>query len=407
LVLAMVLAELLSAVKFKKLQPAQRLTLAELDALLDVTTDRFAAQLDRLHKQFVKAKATLDLEQHRESRRLADNAAAGADVPDVRDSYYQQDLRRIAPMDRAEEFRMARRHEFLASLLRKCLVQSGLTEAAAIELLKKPAREVERVIALLRPAPGIDRTWLRTMAGQFEELRRLYVEGALYIVMTTVNRYRNLGVDTPDLVQEGNASLFQAIDGFDWRRDVRFRTYAQFWVHQAVLKMLYNGARTVRVPIWVQKILGKIRRAQEAGRREGRELTHAAIAAKIGVPESKVTWVLSTRRYAVSIDAQLGHGDDGMSLAQTLTDEDAVPVPDGIPAGDLGKALATAMADLPDREQRILRRRFGLDGEEPQTLGEIAEDLGITAERVRQLQNAAIGRMKRPGKLRQLQAFVE
>ncbi len=403
----MVLADLLSAVKFKKLQPSQRLTLAELDALLDVSTDRFAVQVERLGKQFVKARATLDLEQHRASRRLADNAAAGADVPDVRDTFYQQDLRRIAPMDRAEEFKMARRHEFLAILLRKCLVQSGLTEAAAVDLLKRPAREVERVIALLRPAAGIDREWLRTITEQFEELRRIYVEGALYIVMTTVNRYRNLGVDTPDLIQEGNASLFQAIDGFDWRRDVRFRTYAQFWVHQAVLKMLYNGARTVRVPIWVQKILGKIRRVQEAGRREGRELTHAEIAARVGVPESKVAWVLSTRRYAVSIDAQLGHGDDGMSLAQTLTDEDAIAVPDAIPAGDLGKALASAMADLPDREQRILRRRFGLDGEEPQTLGEIAEELGITAERVRQLQNAAIGRMKRPGKLRQLQAFVE
>ena len=403
----MVLADLLSAVKAKKLLPGQRLQLAELDAMLDVTTDRWPAQVDRLTKQFVRAKATLDLEQHRESRRLADNAAASANVPDVRDSYYQQDLRRIAPMDRAEEFRMARRHEFVATLLRKCLVQSGLTEPAAIELLKKPAREVERVVALLGPAAGIDRVWLRTMVAQFEELRRLYVEGALYIVMTTVNRYRNLGVDTPDLVQEGNASLFQAVDGFDWRRDVRFRTYAQFWVHQAVLKMLYNGARTVRVPIWVQKILGKIRRVQEAGRRDGRELTHAEIAAKIGVPESKVQWVLSTRRYAVSIDAQFGHGDDGVSLAQTLADEHAVAVPDAIPAGDLGEALSTAMADLPDREQRILRRRFGLDGEEPQTLGEIAQDLGITAERVRQLQNAALGRMKRPGKLRQLQAFVE
>ena len=403
----MVLADLLSAVVTKKLQPAQRLTLAELDALLDVTSDRFAAQVERLSRQFVRARATLDIESHRDSRRITDNPAAGAEIPDVRDSYYQQDLRRIAPMDRAEEFKMARRHEFVATMLRTCLVQSGLTPEAAAELLKKPAKEVERVIALLRPAAGIDRKWLQVIVGQFEDLRRLYVEGALYIVMTTVNRYRNLGVDTPDLIQEGNASLFQAVDGFDWRRDVRFRTYAQFWVHQAVLKMLYNGARTVRVPIWVQKILGKIRRAQDLGRREGRELTHAEIAERIGVPESKVAWVLSTRRYAVSIDAQFGHGDDGMSLAQTLTDEDAIAVPDAIPAGDLGQALASAMADLPDREQRILRRRFGLDGQEPQTLGEIAEDLGITAERVRQLQNAAIGRMKRPGKLRQLQAFVE
>ena len=237
-------------------------------------------------------------------------------------------------------------------------------------------------------------------------IRDSYVEGALYIVLSTVNRYRNLGVDSQDLVQEGNASLFQAIDGFDWRRDVRFRTYAQYWVHQAVLKMLYNSSRTVRVPIWVQKVLGKIRKAQEAGRREGRELSNAEIAATIDVPVSKVDWVLSTRRFAVSLDAEVG-GDDGASLGQLLADEDQVPVPESVPAGDLSAVLDDVMSDLPQREQGILRRRFGLDGDEPETLGEIAQDLGITAERVRQLQNAALGRIKRPGKLRRLQAFVE
>jgi DNA-directed RNA polymerase sigma subunit (sigma70/sigma32) len=162
----------------------------------------------------------------------------------------------------------------------------------------------------------------------------------------------------------------------------------------------------VRLPIWVQKVLGKIRRVQDEGRRAGREYTHAEIAAKIGVPESKVDWVMSTRRFAVSIDAQ--HGDeDGATLAQSLADENAPSVPDSVPAGDLRRALDEVMADLPERERRILRRRFGLDGQEPQTLGEIAQDLGITAERVRQLQNAAIGRIKRPAKMQQLQAFVE
>jgi RNA polymerase sigma factor (sigma-70 family) len=124
------------------------------------------------------------------------------------------------------------------------------------------------------------------------------------------------------------------------------------------------------------------------------------------VPESKVKFVLSTRRFAHSIDAEYG-GEDGLTMAQTLADTNAAPVPDTIPAGDLRRALEEAMADLPAREQLILRARFGLDGEEPRTLGDIAVDLGITAERVRQLQNAAIARIQRPGKLRQLQAFVE
>ena len=401
----MVLARLLSAVVQKKLQPKQVFSLTDLDQRLDVTTDRFAATIAKLGKQFATARATLDLAGFRASRRPAANTAALPELPGGRDAY-QHELHRIQPMDRAEEFRMARRHEFMATLIRSVLVRAGRQESDAFDLCKRPARELRIAVETLPPVRGIDRSWLLAIVDQFDELRQLYVEGSLSIVLGTVNRYRGLGVDTADLIQEGNASLFQAVDGFDWRRDVRFRTYAQFWVHQAVLKMLYNSSRTVRVPIWVQKILGKIRRAQEEGRRAGHELTHDEIAAKIGVAASKVAWVLSTRRYAVSIDAEFG-GDDGATLAQSLPDEHAVSIPESIPAGDLREALGAAMADLPDREQRILRGRFGLDGQEPQTLGEIAVDLGISAERVRQLQNAALLRMQRPGKLRQLQAFVE
>ena len=391
-----------------KLLPQQKVTLAELDALLDVETAAFAANVQKLARAFARAEATLDLLGYRQRRAETVTMADVPDLPDIRDPLYSADLRRIAPMDREEEFRMARRHEFLRELLVWALGRFGIAAERARELLKQPSGRVLAALAE-RPEPRAkspSRRWVECMVEQFQELRNLYVEGALYIVLSTVNRYRNLGVDAQDLVQEGNASLFQAIDGFDWRRDVRFRTYAQYWVHQAVLKMLYNGSRTVRVPIWVQKVLGKIRRAQEGGRREGRELTHAEIARRIGVAESKVDWVLSTRRYAVSLDADIG-SDEGRTLGQQLADDEQVPVPDAIPAGDLREVLADVMADLPAREQGILRRRFGLDGGEPETLGEIAEDLGITAERVRQLQNAALGRIKRPAKLRRLQAFVE
>lgn len=402
----MVLAKLLAAVTPARLQPGQKVQVAVLDAMLDVATDRFAATTAQWAAAFRRAKATIDLDAYRADRQEGAKTAGLPEMPDVREAMYLHDLRRVAAMDRAEEFRMARRHEFLAAIVRDGFVRTGMPKAEVDALLKQPARDVLAAAAARPSVRGLDAAWFLTMVGQFEELRQIYVEGALYLVLTTVNRYRGLGVDTADLVQEGNASLFQAIDGFDWRRDVRFRTYAQFWVHQAVLKMLYNSSRTVRVPIWVQKVLGKIRRAQEEGSRMGRSFTPAEIAERIGVPVSKVEWVLATRRYAVSLDAEQP-GEQGGSLASRLPDENAVPVPESVPVGDLGKALAGVMADLPEREQRILSRRFGLDGGEPQTLGEIAIDLGITAERVRQLQNAAIGRIKRPAKLRQLQAFVE
>ena len=139
---------------------------------------------------------------------------------------------------------MARRHEFATEMLVWALTRFGLDEERAREILKQPAsRALVDIDALPERAPGrvyVMRSWLAASVMQYEDLRNLYVEGALYILLSTVNRYRNLGVDSQDLVQEGNASLFQAIDGFDWRRDVRFRTYAQYWVHQAVLKMLYN-----------------------------------------------------------------------------------------------------------------------------------------------------------------------
>jgi RNA polymerase sigma factor (sigma-70 family) len=403
----MVLAKLLSGrPKKTKLQFGQRVAVAQLDQWLDVRTDAFAGASERLAREFERQQATLDVESHRTIRQQAAESAASPDFPDVRDPLYQADLRRLPPMEREEEFRMARRHEFLAALVRRGLERFGIAAADAAELVQQPARQIQLALEGRTPPRGLDRRWFEAMVLQLHDLRNLYVEGALYLVLSTVNRYRGLGVDTADLIQEGNASLFQAIDGFDWRRDVRFRTYAQFWVHQAVLKMLYNGSRTVRVPIWVQKVLGKIRRAQEEGRRAGVELSPAEIGARIGVPAERVEWVLATRRFAVSLDAEVG-GDDGASLVQLLPDDSQPSVPDSVPEGDLRQALAEVMADLPAREQRILQRRFGLDGEDPQTLGQIATELGITAERVRQLQNAAIGRMKRPAKLQQLQAFVE
>lgn len=401
----MVLAKILRR-SLPKLRSQQLVALVELDEFLDVDTDAFGSNIKKLAKVFAKAQATLDLESFRQQRTETVRLSGVPDVPDIRDALYSADLKRMPQMDREEEFRMARRHEFLHGLLSWAMSRYGIEKATIADLLKQPANRIKTAITSQANVKELDRLWVLKMVLQFEELRNLYVEGALYIVLSTVNRYRNLGVDAQDLVQEGNASLFQAIDGFDWRREVRFRTYGQYWVHQAVLKMLYNSSRTVRVPIWVQKILGKIRRAQEAGRREGREPSHAEIATRIGVSESKIAWVLATRRYAVSLDASVG-GEDGATLGQLLPDEDQVPVHEAIPAGDLREVLDDVMADLPQRERRILSRRFGLHGGEPETLGEIAADLGITAERVRQLQNAALGRIKRPGKLSRLRAFVD
>lgn len=394
----MVLSKLLPN---KNYRPDGRvLQVAEIDSALDVSTTQFEKTAKRLANRMRKEHQTVDLAAYRDEKSVPAKMADERALPDARGGYYQIEIKRFPPLDREEEFRMARRYELFQLRLQLELQAMGVAAETAAELVKLPRSEMMR--RLDRPTTP----YCEVAMQELEDLRNLYVEGALHIVLGTVARYRGLGVDSPDLIQEGNASLFQAIEGFDWRRDVRFRTYAQYWVHQAVLKMLYNSSRTVRVPIWVQKLLGKIRKVQNEERRAGREATFEEIGRRVGITADKVQWILNTRRYAVSLDAETAPGEGG-ALGQMLPDTSVVPIPDSIPPGDLRVALDTAMADLPPREQRILRRRFGLDGQEPQTLGEIASELGITAERVRQLQNAAIGRIKKPSKLQALQAFVE
>lgn len=377
-------------------------TVEELDAALDVPTPRFPKVAVQLVAQMRRAGADVDVRGYRDRRLVRANEGSEASSADVRGTgFYQVELRRLPPMDREEEFRMARRYEFLKLRAQRELEHSGVDRVEAERLVGRARSEIATSVA------DSETGYLGRSLEQLEDLRNLYVEGALHIVLGTVARYRGLGVDVPDLVQEGNASLFQAIEGFDWRRDVRFRTYAQYWVQQAVLKMLYNSSRTVRIPVWVQKILGRIRKTQDEMRRAGHEPTHQEIAKRLGITAEKVEWVLSTKRYAVSLDAERGGEDGSMTLMQSLADEAAVPVPESVPVGDLKASLDEAMSSLSDREQQILRRRFGLGGGEPETLGQIAVDFGISAERVRQLESAALSRLQKPGARSRLAAFVE
>lgn len=331
-------------------------------------------------------------------------------------SYYDAQVVRLPRLERADEFLMARRYEFLKTRARVALAAAGVDEQAAREVVSPPrVLDTEAVHQLPQRRRRLPRKSKAAQASaeyaaltlrELNDLRNLYVEGALYMVLATVQRYRGLGVDIIDLIQEGNASLFQAIEGFDWRRDVRFRTYAQFWIQQAILKTLYNASRTVRVPIWVQKTLKKIQRLRESTvNADGSPLTPEQIAERLDMPASRVEELLQVRRYAVSID-QERPGMDGRTIAQEIADESLEPIEDTIVEDDLPARLGEALADLPDRERLILSRRYGLDGSAPETLGDIADDLGISAERVRQLQNAALTRLRLPRKMALLKAFA-
>jgi RNA polymerase sigma factor (sigma-70 family) len=374
-----------------------RVTFADLDLWLDVPVSQYERNLKRVVREFRTKGWTLEVPP---SQVLEACSSSQVTWPRL----FEAQVRNLPRLDRAEEFRMARRYEFAKARVRDALQAAGYRPADLDALVLRAAADL--------PPPAkrstvAARAHLGRCSDELELVRNLYVEGALYLVLAPVRRYRDLGVDEADLIQESNASLFQAIEGFDWRREVRFKTYAIYWVQQAILKTLYNASRTVRVPIWVQKAYRKIRRVQETKASDLGYLPPTAwIGEELDMPAERVEEILAVRRFAVSLDAQLSSRDEeGGTLGQLLTDDEAVPVHETVKEGDLGVELNAALAELPDRERLILTRRFGLGGGEPETLADIAQDLGVTAERVRQLQKAAIERLQKPAPMERLKIF--
>lgn len=365
-------------------------SLEVLDEHLDVSVAAWARTLSRLVRTFRKKGLRVEIPAAEAFARYDGN------VSWVR--LYEAQVEQLPAMDRGLEFRMARRYEFIRARLDEALTSLGFAEEELSSLRVMPEAE----LPLPKKAGKDEIRHLGTCREEFQRLRNLYVEGGLYMVLGVVRRYRGLGVDDVDLIQEGNASLFQALDGFDWRRDVRFKTYAQYWIHQAILKALYDTSRTVRVPVWVQKAWRKIRKVQEQDRHvDGRMPTEHQIGEALGMEEQRVADLMGARKGSVSLDARIG-GEDDLTLAQVLPDEDALGVDQIVESSGLVHRLTEALADLPGREREILERRFGLGGHDVETLAEIAVDFGVSAERIRQLQQAALRKLQDPDVMRRL-----
>lgn len=380
-----------------RLQKGDPVTLAQLDELLDVPVAQWDRNVKRLLREFRSKRLRLDLPATLHGRE-------GFESNDVSwTGLFDAQVRYLPRMDRAEEFRMARRYDFAKARVRDALLRAGHRPSIVDDLVLRPMNALPAPTRKNTPA---DQRYLAQCIDDLGQLRNLYVEGSLYLVHGPVRRYTGLGVDEVDLIQEAAASLFQAIEGFDWRREVRFKTYAVYWVQQAILKTLYNASRTVRIPIWVQKAYRKIKRLQEQGRHEtGAVPSPSVLAEQLDMPAERIEEILAVRRFAVSLDATVASSDEGFSLAHTLPDDNLEPVHETIREGDLDAELDAVLEELPERERTILERRFGLAGREPETLADIAQDFGVTAERVRQLQKAAIERLQRPRPMERLKVF--
>ena len=226
-----------------------------------------------------------------------------------------------------------------------------------------------------------------------EEAKRRLIECNLRLVMSITRNYTRASVPLLDLIQEGNLGLIRAVEKFDWTLGFKLSTYATWWIKQSVQRALAEQSRTIRLPVHVADQVRKVQRARRAlGQKLNRDPSVEEIAAESGFPEARVQMLLDLVQDQVSLDTPVG---DGESLMGDLIEDPLADEPEAEAAESMrAEELAAALAQLKPRLQRVLVLRFGLDDEHPRTLEEVGAVLGITRERVRQLETRALRELR-------------
>ncbi|MCP5021350.1 MAG: sigma-70 family RNA polymerase sigma factor [bacterium] len=340
--------------------------------------DSFEKKAKRLARKWNRDGLELDLAGP-DSWRKPSQAASTGRVASLEEQL-RNEIDLIMTMDRVAEANLARRIEFSCLMLADALKAEGLTEAD-LESPSGGGSPCERL------PKGICLRWKELQAQRTE-----LVERNLYLALINVEKYAHFGVNRLDLIQEGSTALFRAVDGFDWRRGLLFRTYAVHWLFQAFRSYLYNFSNAVRIPVYMQKALKHVR---EALGRLGPDASPERIAELTGLPLHQVDGALAANSSTLSLDTPMSGGDMQGGLGNLIGAKgDGDPYDTSMEEGSLHESMRIALALLSARERYVLEKRFGFEQERAHTLSEVATEMGVSLERVRQIQVRALGKMK-------------